>query len=550
MSYDNSTVATTASMETESFVNVDTHAALSVSVLPKNDVIGMDAMTNEQEKITTTEICVSIKARDLPDNEDERAPVDIIVALDVSGSMSGQKLHLCKRTLDLLLRVLLPQDRFGLVSYGSDARLEIPARHMTADNKQVALQKISALTTCDRTNISAAIGLATQEMRAIEMPNDVRSIFLLTDGLANEGISDRAGLVELTKNCLDNSDWVVDFGENLSLGRPDQKMPAQKSNGSPISFHTFGYGLDHDAALLCEMASATGSYYFVEDDKNVGSAFGDALGGILSVVAQNAVVTIKVSPEALALGVGITEVLHDQAVARENGSYTVTVGDFYAEEERDVVFQVKLATLASPPTNNPIPHAMISLAYTDTLDKRLVQSDDVVVCTIVRPSGAEISKENPHVVAQSLRVYAAQEMAETEKLASEKRFDEAKLHMQRFRGHYAQQSAEVQALSTAVFRDSCEAEEALDDQGDYERKGAQMMYSRIRSHQQQRSAPASMDGNVAYTTKRKAAFSSLFVTAGSDASSPDSDCPPEASDIVDVNCYVTAPEEADIIWSL
>jgi hypothetical protein len=31
----------------------------------------------------------------------------------------------------------------------------------------------------------------------------------------------------------------------------------------------------------------------MRSDKNVGSAFGDALGGVLSVVAQNAVVTMN-----------------------------------------------------------------------------------------------------------------------------------------------------------------------------------------------------------------------------------------------------------------
>ena len=516
MRNDNNTVATTASMETDSFVNVNTGAALSFSVLPKNEVIGIDApVKDDPTKVSTTQICcVSMKARDLPDSEAERAPVDIIVALDVSGSMEGQKLYLCKRTLELLLRVLLPHDRFGLVSYASDARVEIPAQLMTAKNKEDALKKITSLKTRGCTNISAAVGLATQEMRTIETPNDVRSIFLLTDGLANEGISDTAGLVELTKNCLGNCDWIFDFGETLQLGSAyaaGQDMPATMIDckGPPISFHTFGYGLDHNATLLREMASATGSYYFVEDDTNIASAFGDAIGGILSVVAQNAVVTLKVPPEALALGVGITEIFHDQVVKRENGSYTVTVGDFYAEEERDVVFEVKLATPKSP-TNKPIPHTTISLAYTDTLEKRLVQSDDIV-CTIFRPMGTEISKENTHVAAQWLRVYAANQMAQAEQLAAQHRYGEAKACLQQFKHEYSRQSAEVQAFqaSPRVLASVCEVAQTLDDRGNYEKRGAKLMSSAIRSHRIQRSAAVS-DNNAVYKNKRKSHFSSAF----------------------------------------
>jgi secreted protein with Ig-like and vWFA domain len=112
------------------------------------------------------------------------------------------KLDLYKPTLNLLLRVLLPQDQFGLISYSIDAQLEIPARRMTPDNKQAALRKLLALTTRGCTNVSVAVGLAAQEMRAIEMPNDVRSIFRLTDGRTNAGLTGRNNLVKLTRNCL------------------------------------------------------------------------------------------------------------------------------------------------------------------------------------------------------------------------------------------------------------------------------------------------------------------------------------------------------------
>ena len=517
-------------MDTEAFFNVNTGAALSFSVLPKNEVVGVGAsVKDDPTKIVATQICcVSMKARDLPDSEAKRAPVDIIVALDASGSMEGQKLHLCKRTLEMFLRVLLPHDRFGLISYGSDARVEIPAQLMTAKNKEDALKKITSLKTRGCTNISAAVGLATQEMHTIETPNDVRSIFLLTDGLTNEGISDTAGLVELTKNCLDcNDDWIVDFDEPLGLDdgwsyycNADQDMSATRTEGkgspAPISFYTFGYGLDHDATLLQEMASSTtGSYYFVEDDMNIGSAFGDAIGGILSVVAQNAVVTIKVPPAALALGVGITEIFHNQVVKRENGSYTVNVGDFYAEEERDVLFEVKLATPTSPTNKkHPIPHATISLAYTDILEKRLVRSDNIA-CTIIRPMGTEISEENTHIVAQWWRVHAAHQMAQAEKLASQKRFGEAKASLQQFTDECSRQSAQVQAFpATAtlsrVLASIREVENSLNDEDNYERKGSKLMSSMIRSHVMQRSTSSLLDHNIVYKNKRKADFSSTF----------------------------------------
>jgi len=78
---DNSTIATEET-DMMSFVDVGEvlkDGSLSMRVLPKHNVICVGST------MTTTQICVNIKARELPD--DTRAPVDIIVALDVSGSM-------------------------------------------------------------------------------------------------------------------------------------------------------------------------------------------------------------------------------------------------------------------------------------------------------------------------------------------------------------------------------------------------------------------------------------------------------------------------------
>ena len=47
-------------------------------------------------------------------NEGNRLPVEIAVALDVSGSMSGKKIELCKDTLNLILKYLLPKDKITM----------------------------------------------------------------------------------------------------------------------------------------------------------------------------------------------------------------------------------------------------------------------------------------------------------------------------------------------------------------------------------------------------------------------------------------------------
>lgn len=90
----------------------------------------------------------------------------------------------------------------------------------------------------------------------------VRSIFLLTDGLANEGVTDAAQLERMLTKMLDHS------------VRP--------------RIFTFGFGADHNPAFLETLANAgNGSYYFIESEERIPTAFADALGGLMSVVLQN-----------------------------------------------------------------------------------------------------------------------------------------------------------------------------------------------------------------------------------------------------------------------
>ena len=52
-----------------------------------------------------------------------------------------------------------------------------------------------------------------------------------------------------------------------------------------VRIFTFGFGSDHDEKLLLDIASAgQGSYYYIKKEDQIAAAFGDALGGLLSVI--------------------------------------------------------------------------------------------------------------------------------------------------------------------------------------------------------------------------------------------------------------------------
>ncbi|KAL7573448.1 hypothetical protein ACA910_013764 [Epithemia clementina (nom. ined.)] len=553
--------------------------------------------SSQNAVMTTTDLCITLKAGELPESEEERAPVDILVALDLSASMDCRsKVDLCRSTLKVLMRQLLPQDRFGLVTYSTEARIAIPLQKMSTEHKESACKVMDTFLRANgNTNLSSALGLAAQEMRTSIFPpeskNPVQTIFFLTDGHANEGITETSGLVKLVRNCLLESGQInqqepkvifdPEFIHVMSLDdsntttaveapiagiakKPFATTDASKHQpGSPsslagpaISLHMFGYGADHNGTLLREMASATqdGSYYFIEEDKDVGRAFGDALGGVLSVVAQTATVTLSVPPLAQAMGVEIVQVKHDQVVRRENGSFTVTMGDFYAEETRDLVVTVKLAvpTPPPPPTNGtntdppqgvPIPHLSATLSYTDTLESKLVQQGDTVQVSIARPLDSTVlSEENAHVATQVFRVHAASAMEQAEKLAAAGRYREAKATFTLLkRAYWEDCSAAVQATpqSAALFHDASTMEWCLaeGDDGRYSSWGQANLNTKLCAHKMQRSStstaavvamPASTTGDpataaavatfddaLAYkSSPKRASYAAKFSTTG------------------------------------
>jgi len=337
--------------------------------------------------------------------------------------------------------------------------------------------------------------------------------------------------VEATKNCLlegatnaalDNLMKTMDTNNLMVEPTAIKSLPADDApptnitvkstptKGSPITLHCFGVGTDHDSVFLRQIADATpgGTYYFVENDSSVGSAFGDALGGILSVVAQSAVVNIVVPPEAAALGVDYVDVYHAHKVKRENGSYSVTVGDFYAEETRDVIFEVKLAS----PTEGgiEIPHAQVSVAYTDTIQKRPANTGQVL-CAMNRPEGSNVSEPNQHVMAQWLRVFATQEMAEAEKMASSN-LGAARARIQKALDAIEKTSGvnQTDPLIIQLVAELKQVLEGLATCSAYASGGAHYMQKTMQQHRMQRCSEATHDSASVYRGSKKMKMAETF----------------------------------------
>ena len=113
---------------------------------------------------------------------------DLVVVIDVSGSMSGEKLAQAKSAVGQLLGSLHEGDRFRLVAFESGVRrFDAGWTVATAAGRQRASEWVNALETGGGTNIAGALDEASSQPPA---EGSLGVIIFLTDGLPTVGEQD------------------------------------------------------------------------------------------------------------------------------------------------------------------------------------------------------------------------------------------------------------------------------------------------------------------------------------------------------------------------
>ncbi len=122
-----------------------------------------------------------------PDDDAARAPLELAVVLDRSGSMWGDKMHVARTCAAFLAERLGPQDRMAVVAFDDQVELVVPLDTVNA----AVTAAIAGLDARGTTNLSGGWLQAAQQLRGTGVAQ--RRILLLTDGQANVGITERHG---------------------------------------------------------------------------------------------------------------------------------------------------------------------------------------------------------------------------------------------------------------------------------------------------------------------------------------------------------------------
>ena len=236
------------------------------------------------------------------DHDQRRAPRTLVVVLDRSGSMTGERLDGAKKALIDLVDRLDPADRFGLVTFDDRVRVEIAAAPLT--DKAGAKHRIAGIDAGGMTDLSAGYLRGLQEARRAA-DGGGGTVLLVSDGHANAGVTDPERLGEV----------------------------AAKAGSAGVATSTIGFGLGYDETLLSAIAAGgNGSELRAEDADEAMVAISGELDGLLAQTAQAASVLIRMTSLCKRLLV-VNEL---SSVVTPDG-VLVELGAFYSGEVRRLV---------------------------------------------------------------------------------------------------------------------------------------------------------------------------------------------------------------------
>lgn len=132
---------------------------------------------------------------------------DVILVLDSSGSMEGEKLQQAQQAAHYIVEHLNPEDRFSLISFSTGVRhFDRVLRPAQEPGSYAGF--VDSLEAVGGTNISTAL-LEAASLVDLERPT---TVIFLTDGLATEGIVEPGRLLEAVSEAMPANARIFAFG--------------------------------------------------------------------------------------------------------------------------------------------------------------------------------------------------------------------------------------------------------------------------------------------------------------------------------------------------
>ncbi|CAA3000558.1 uncharacterized protein LOC111407381 [Olea europaea var. sylvestris] len=437
------------------------------------------------ESLSQFAVLVGVRAPPLSDNAClfDRAPIDLVAVLDISGSMNGSKLNLVKRAVHFVADNLGPSDRLSIVCFSSDARRIFPLRRMTDNGREDAKRAVDSVVANGSTNIVEGLKKGVRVLEERRQQNPVASIIFLSDG--QDTCS--SGLFFQTSSQPPQYLHLLP-GSICPRNRGTQDQVQQQT----FPVHAFGFGSDHDPVAMHAISDESGgTFSFIESYEMIQDAFASCIGGLLSVVNQRLQIIVRSASNGVEIK-SISSGRYASEISDQGCRGIINVGDLYADEEKEFLINLSVPVLRGAEDEEGQGKTSlldIVCSYRDIVSKEIVRVE-VDLVEIRRPKVVSPQDKVVHleVDRQRNRLWAAEGIAEAQRLAERGNFTGAQAVLSNRRSKLLS-SASAQAgdgLCTWLESELKETEQRMGSRQVYQQSGRAFALSGMNSHAYQR----------------------------------------------------------------
>jgi Ca-activated chloride channel family protein len=365
--------------------------------------------------------------------------------------MAGDKIDYTKQAAQFLVQHLGSRDRFSIVLYNDKVETLLPPEIVS--NKDSVIQLIDKIRVRGTTNLSGGWLEGCQHVAKNLSKHSLNRVILMSDGLANRGVTDKATLISM----------------------------AQQKRHEEVSTTTMGLGKDFNEDLMMEMANAAGgAFYFIESPEVTPSIFQEELSGLLSVVGQN--LTITVIPTEHVSGI---HQLNAYSVDIDSKMSSFRLGDIFANEVKTLVLELSIPAMAQLGEQQI---AILRFEYDEIVEgttKHHIQDSPVIVNFASKD--APQPQPNPDVTHSVLLLQAAQARQEAVKAADKGDYNRASTVLRSMAGKIDESgvmSHELKEEKDALLEQAQKMEKGTETYNEYSRKtmSTQAFYTMTNRH--------------------------------------------------------------------
>lgn len=305
----------------------------------------------------------------------ERTPLNIAIVIDKSGSMAEKKkLEFVKKAVEYIIDESGSDDYISVVTY--DDYVNVLQKSELIRDKYELKEKVGRLKPDGFTNLSGGMFEGYDQVNDSYRRGYVNRVLLLSDGLANKGITDKNELADLVR---------------------------KKNKKDGITISTFGVGNDFNENLMTEIADyGKGNYYYIQNSSDIPEIFASEMKGIRNLVGQGTKMKVKFPVKYLTLNK-----VFGYPYEIEGDNIVIDFKDVFSEQTKGVLIKFNVTRKIDT-----------RLSFESELTYQDVTADFKTVTVkeenVIQPisSKEDFTKNRNESVAQNISVFEANDLME------------------------------------------------------------------------------------------------------------------------------------------